>query len=80
MTREQFTDEFRYLYSSSGMPLDAVAAVMKTSRLTISRWFEGVSAPHEVGRSSVIEAMKRLQPNTTEEKRLSAQHHRRKPR
>jgi hypothetical protein len=65
MTREQFTEEFRYLYSSSGMTLNAVAALLKTSALTISRWFEGRSAPHEVGRVPVIEAMRRAQPKPT---------------
>jgi hypothetical protein len=58
MTREQFTDEFRYLYSSNGMTLAGAAARCKTSTLTISRWFEGAAAPHEVGRQSVIDAMR----------------------
>lgn len=62
MTKEQFTEEFRYLYSGSGKNLNAIAGALQTSPLTVSRWFEGVSAPHEVGRWPVIEAMQRLQP------------------
>jgi transcriptional regulator with XRE-family HTH domain len=60
MTREQFTEEFRYLYSASGLTLDAVAGLLTTSRLTISRWFEGQSAPVPLGREPVLQALRRF--------------------
>lgn len=60
MTKEEFTAEFRSLYSLSGLTLDGAAGLLKTGPLTITRWFEGISAPHEVGRASVINALRKV--------------------
>jgi hypothetical protein len=58
MTKDEFTEEFRALYHFSGLTLEAVAGRLKTSPLTVSRWLEGASAPHEVARSFTIQAMR----------------------
>ena len=69
LTKDEFTEEFRALYHFSGLTLEAVAGRLKTSPLTVSRWLEGKSAPHEVGRSSVIAAMRATPRKTPEVRR-----------
>ena len=57
MERAQFVDEFRSLYSSSGLTLEAVAVLLKTSPLTVSRWFDGISTPNMLGRRPILDAL-----------------------
>jgi transcriptional regulator with XRE-family HTH domain len=54
MTKEEFAVLFRYLLQESKLTDNDVAKKVQCSRPTIDRWRKGTTAPHEIGRKSVI--------------------------
>jgi transcriptional regulator with XRE-family HTH domain len=54
MSKEEFTVLFRYLLQESKLTDNDVAKKVQCSRPTIDRWRRGVTAPHEIGRRSII--------------------------
>lgn len=58
MTRSEFTDQF--VSATDGLSLDTIASACCASRYTVERWLMGKSAPHTLGRESVLIAVGQL--------------------
>ena len=60
MEREEFKTQLTFYLMSLGMSRDEFAHKFQVSRSTLQRWLEGSTCVHEVGRLSIINALKKL--------------------
>ncbi len=58
MSRDEFHELFVQILQERNFDHDTVARVCKVSRGTVDRYLAGQSAPHPVGRESVINALR----------------------
>jgi len=54
MKREEFTKQFKKAFDESELSVEGAAGMLKISFPTVERWYNGESAPHELGRESVL--------------------------
>ena len=59
MKREEFTKQFKQAFDESGLSVEDVARVFHISLPTVDRWYNGRSAPHELGRESILDKFNR---------------------
>jgi len=57
MKKEEFQGLFKELIDILKVPIQDIAQQMKVSYPTAERWYKGLSAPHELGRKSVIKLL-----------------------
>ena len=66
MTKEEFRTHLSYWAGRAKLSEDDIASGCKVSVPTVRRWLSGKSAPHPLGRDSVISKLISMEPITKE--------------